>query len=69
MWNYTICFNGSLILDNLETKLFESYIDGNVAIKIDEFIKSNNIDWTYYLEDSRLLRSEISNIDEFVAIN
>ena len=69
MCNYTICFKGSLILDNLERKLFESYIDGNVAIKIDEFIKSNNIDWTYYLEDSRLLRSEISNIDEFVEKN
>ena len=64
--NYTICFNGSLIVDNLEKKMFESYIDENVAIKIDEFIKSNNIDWTYYLEDSRLLRRDIININEFV---
>ena len=46
--------------------MFESYIDENVAIKIDEFIKSNDIDWTYYLEDSRLLRRDIININEFV---
>lgn len=67
--NYTICFNGSLIVDNLEKKMFESYIDENVAIKIDEFIKSNDIDWTYYLEDSRLLRRDIININEFVTKN
>lgn len=64
--NYTICFNGSLIVNNKEKELFSSYIDKNVVVKIDDFILDNNIDWTYYLYDSRLLRNDISNIDEFV---
>lgn len=67
--NYTICFNGSLIVNNKEKELFLSYIDKNVVIKIDDFILDNNIDWTYYLYDSRLLRNDISDIDEFVNKN
>lgn len=67
--NYTICFNGSLVVNNHESKLFSSYIDENVVIKIDNFILDNNIEWIYYLYDNRLLRSEISNIEEFVKDN
>lgn len=67
--NYTICFNGSLIVNNKEKELFSSYIDKNVVIKIDDFILDNNIDWTYYLYDSRLLRNDISDIYEFVNKN
>jgi len=67
--NYTICFNGSLIVNNKEKELFSSHIDKNVVVKIDDFILDNNIDWTYYLYDSRLLRNDISNIDEFVNKN
>lgn len=66
---YTICFNGSLIVNNKEKELFSSYIDRNVVIEIDEFILDNNIDWIYYLYDNRLLRNEISNIKEFVNEN
>ena len=36
--NYTICFNGSLIVNNQESELFSSHIDYKVAIKIDNFI-------------------------------
>lgn len=67
--NYTICFNGSLIVNNKEKELFSSYIDKNVVIKIDDFILDNNIDWTYYLYDSRLLRKDISDIKEFATEN
>ena len=64
--NYTICFNGSLIVNNKESEIFSSYIDKSAVIKIDNFILDNNIDWTYYLPDNRFLRNEISNIKEFV---
>ena len=64
--NYTICFNGSLIVNNKESEIFSSYIDKNVVVKIDDFILENKIDWTYYLYDNRLLRNEIGNINEFV---
>lgn len=67
--NYTICFNGSLIVNNKEKELFSSYIEKNVVIKIDDLILDNNIDWTYYLYDNRLLRKDIGDIKEFVNKN
>lgn len=67
--NYTICFNGSLIVNNKESEIFSSYIDKRVVIKIDNFILDNKIDWTYYLYDNRLLRNEIRNIEKFVNEN
>lgn len=67
--NYTICFNGSLVVGNKEDELFSSYIDKNVVVEIDDFILDNNIDWTYYLYDNRLLRKDISDIKEFVNKN
>lgn len=67
--NYTICFNGSLIVNNKESKIFSSFIDKSVVIKIDNFILDNKIDWTYYMYDNRLLRNEISNIEKFVNEN
>lgn len=67
--NYTICFNGSLIVDNQEKEIFSSYINQDIVIDIDEFILNNNIEWTYYLYDSRLLRNEITNIREFTNEN
>lgn len=67
--NYTICFNGSLIVSNNENELFLSYINQNVLMEIDEFILNNNIEWTYYLYDSRLLRNEISDIKDFTDKN
>lgn len=67
--NYTICFNGSLIINNKESEIFSSYIDKSVVIKIDNFILDNKIDWTYYLYDNRLLRNEISDIEKLVNEN
>ena len=67
--NYTICFNGSLIVNNKESEIFSSYIDKSVVFKIDNFILDNKIDWTYYLYDNRLLRNEISNIEKFANEN
>ena len=67
--NYTICFNGSLIVNNKESEIFSSYIDKSVVFKIDNFILDNKIDWIYYLYDNRLLRNEISNIEKFANEN
>ena len=64
--NYTICFNGSLVVDNLENKFICSNIDFNIIKNIDSFILENNIDWTYYMYDNRYLRSNISNIDDII---
>ena len=67
--NYTICFNGSLIVINNGNELFSSCIDKSVIAEIDDFILDNNINWTYYLYDNRLLRKDISDIKEFVNEN
>lgn len=65
--NYTICFNGAIVVDNNENKIICSNIDSNIIKNIDNFILESNIDWTYYLYDNRFLRSSISSIDEIIS--
>ena len=67
--NYTICFNGSLIVNNEEDVLFSQHIDEDVIVGIDNFILNSGIEWTYYLYDSRITRSKITNIEEFACSN
>ena len=67
--NYTICLNGSLIVNNEEEVLFSQHIDEDVIVGIDNFILSSGIEWTYYLYDSRITRSKITNIEEFACSN
>ena len=67
--NYTICFNGSLIVNNEEDVLFSQHIDEDVIVGIDNFILNSGIEWTYYLYDSRITRSKITNIEEFASSN
>lgn len=67
--DYTICFNGSLVVKNNEFEIFSSYIDKKVVLEIDDFILEHNIDWTYYLYDSRILRKDISDMKKYVNDN
>lgn len=67
--NYTICLNGSLIVNNEEEVLFSQHIDEDVIVGIDNFILNSGIEWTYYLYDSRITRSKITNIEEFASSN
>lgn len=68
--NYTICFNGSLIVSNKEKQIFSSYIKDNIIIDIDDFIlKNNDIEWTYYSYDERFTRDKIDDIEKFVNEN
>lgn len=67
--NYTICLNGSLIVNNDEEVLFSQHIDEDVIVGIDNFILNSGIEWTYYLYDSRITRSKITNIEEFASSN
>ena len=64
--NYTICFNGSLVVDNLENEIVNYKIDSNIIKNIDSFILENNIDWTYYLYGYRFLRTDINNIEDII---
>lgn len=67
--NYTICLNGSLIVNNIEEQFFSQHIDEYLIIEIDDFILSNDIEWIYYLYDSRVSRKEITDIEEFANSN
>ena len=67
--NYTICFNGSLVVNNEEDIIFSSYIGKDVLNNIDSFILENNIKWTYYLYDNRLLRNDIIDLNMFINQN
>lgn len=64
--NYTICFNGSLIVNNREKQIFSDYIKENTLVAIDSFILDNkDIEWTYYLYDNRFTRDKIEDIKKF----
>lgn len=67
--NYTICFNGALVVNNLENILVSSPIDSKNILNIDSFILDNNIEWTYYTYDNRYKRNNIGDINEFVKEN
>lgn len=68
--NYTICFNGSLIVDNKERQIFSSYIKNNILIDIDNFIlKNSDVEWTYYSYNDRFTRDKIEDIEKFVKEN
>lgn len=68
--NYTICFNGSLIVNNKEKQIFSSYIKDNTIIEIDDFILNNNdVEWTYYSYNDRFTRDKIEDIETFVNEN
>lgn len=68
--NYTICFNGSLIVNNKEKQIFSSYIKNNIIIDIDDFILNNNdVEWTYYTYNDRFTRDKIEDIGKFANEN
>lgn len=68
--NYTICFNGALIVNNKEKQIFSSYINNNTIIDIDDFILNNNdVEWTYYSYNDRFMRDKIDDIEKFANEN
>ena len=68
--NYTICFNGSLVVNNKEKQIFSSFINENNICAIDSFVLDNkDIEWTYYLYDKRFTREKIEDIKKFAKEN
>lgn len=65
--NYTICFNGALVVNNKEEELFSSSMSEEGLLGIDDFILDNNdIEWTYYSYDNRVTRANIEDMKTFV---
>ena len=56
-------------MNNEEDIIFSSYIGKDVLNNIDSFILENNIKWTYYLYDNRLLRNDIIDLNMFINQN
>ncbi len=68
--NYTIAFNGSLVLDNLENKIINVIIKKSNIILLEKIVKeSPDLEWYYYTYNDRINRKEIENIDYFVSNN
>ena len=68
--NYTIAFNGSLVLTNEEKIIIDNEIDLDSKYYLDDFIKSyKNIDWFYYTYDGRVNYKDILDINTFIVNN
>ena len=68
--NYTIAFNGSLIVNNLEDLVVDESIDKNKIHVFQEYINNNSfLEWHYYTYDKNIIINDISNIEDFINNN
>ena len=68
--NYTIAFNGSLVVNNLEKSLIDEDIDINAKKKLQKYVDDNNqVEWHYYTYDRNILINDISNFSDFIINN
>ena len=68
--NYTIAFNGSLVVNNMEEPIIDEKIGINEKILLQYYIDSNNqVEWHYYTYDKNILDRDILNINTFIKTN
>lgn len=68
--NYTIAFNGSLVLTNEEETIVDNEIDLDNKYYLDNFINNyKNIDWFYYTYNDRINYKDIPDINSFIKNN
>ena len=68
--NYTIAFNGSLVLNNDESIIIDNYIDLNCLHNLNKFIeKYKDVDWFYYTYNDRINYNDINNLELFMKNN
>lgn len=65
--NYTIAFNGSLVVNNVEDKLIDNSITKNNIQLLENYIEENNeLEWYYYTYEDRFKRDRINNVSNFI---
>ncbi len=67
--NYSICYNGAVIITNTGREIYSSNIDNKLILLLTKFILNYDMQWYYYLYDTRVLINDIENIDEFISNN
>lgn len=68
--NYTIAFNGSLVLTNEEKIIIDYEIELENKYYLGDFINNyNNIDWFYYTYDDRIRYKDIDDMNLFIKNN
>ena len=68
-FNYTICFNGALIVNNLGIELFSSHISKETMKELMSHIDKYNIEWIIYTKNDIYKRSKINDIDSYIKDN
>lgn len=68
--NYTVAYNGGLILNNDENVLVENYIKSESIYLLKEYFDKNNLtDCWIYTYDKRLKLNEVKDLDKFLLEN
>lgn len=68
-FNYTICFNGALIVNNQAVELFSSHISKNTMQELISLIDKHNIEWIIYTKNELFKKSKIDDINKFIRDN
>lgn len=68
-FNYTICFNGALIVNNQGVELFSSHISKSTMQELINLIDKYNIEWMIYTKNELFKRSKIDDINKFIKDN
>lgn len=63
--DYTIAFNGCLLLNNIGTPVINNYIK-KVSLLEQYMTEKKSIDWYYYTFDKMIPRKELKNISDFI---
>ena len=68
--NYTIAFNGSLVVNNLEKPIIDEEIGNEEKLLLQKYIDANKeVEWHYYTYDKNILDSDITDIYDFIKSN
>ena len=68
--NYTISYNGSLTIDNLENKIINESLEKNHLFELIKFIKMNDPHkWYFHCYDKKINFKDIENMNEFILAN
>lgn len=68
-FNYTICFNGALIVNNKGVELFSSHISKSTMQELMNLIDKYNIEWMIYTKNELFKRRKIEDINKFIKDN
>ena len=68
--NFTIAFNGSLMVNNVEKPIIDEKIEMDEKIALQQYINNHlQVEWHYYTYNKNILSSDIPDINDFIQNN